>query len=242
MEQLNIAICEDNSAELEHLLAILAASAFPTKITPFSCGEDLLLNYQAGSYDLILMDIYMGGITGVETISRLRQLDTDVIVAFTTSSTDHALEGYRLDALKYLEKPIQAQALLALLELVRLKKNNLPSLRLQIHGKAAAIPFREIVYLEQRSHHLLVYLTGGRQLQAVEQLNKIEAQFPKDDFFRCHKSFLVNLSKVKNLDRELMVFTMEDGHNVHIRRGSLPAARKAFEGFLAAQAAGIDPA
>lgn len=242
MNHLEVAICEDNPEEERQLVSILKNSRFPVKVSAFHCGEDLLEEYQAGKYDLILMDIYMEGMTGVETIRSLRQIDATVPVAFTTTSLDHTLESYRLEALKYLEKPVQVKAVQDLLELARLKKENTPQLLLRINGQAVGVPLAGILYVEQRYHHLLVFLDGGEVLRTTEKLDDLEKQFQGQSFFRCHKSFLVNLASVKNLDKELMVFTMKAGHNVHIRRESLGKARKAFEAYLIAMTRGADQA
>lgn len=232
MESLQIAICEDSIDEQNRILYILEHSNFPVNITVFDCGEKLLENYNEGKFDLIFMDIYMPGISGVETITQIRRVDESVPVAFTTTSTDHTLESYRLNALKYIEKPVKERAVYELLELAQLRKKNAPHLTLKIRGKEVAIQFEKIVHIEQKSHNIFLLLTGGEIIKANERLEHIEPQFERLDFFRCHKSFLVNLSYVKNIDRELMVFVMKEGKNVHIRRESMVVARKAFETYL----------
>lgn len=232
MENLQIAVCEDSIEEQDRILYILENSNFPVEITVFNCGEPLLENYIAGKFDLIFMDIYMTGISGVETVTQIRKFDENVPIAFTTTSTDHTLESYRLNALKYIEKPVQERAVYELLELAQLRKKNAPHLTLKIRGKEVAIQFEKIVHIEQKSHNIFLLLTGGEIIKANERLEHIEPQFEGRDFFRCHKSFLVNLSYVKNLDKELMVFIMKEGKNVHIRRDSMVIARKAFETHL----------
>ncbi|MGL5257687.1 MAG: LytR/AlgR family response regulator transcription factor [Proteocatella sp.] len=232
MESLQIAICEDSIEAQDRILYILENSNFPVNITVFDCGEKLLENYNEGKFDLIFMDIYMPGISGVETITQIRRVDDSIPVAFTTTSTDHTLESYRLNALKYIEKPIKERAVYELLELAQLRKKNAPHLTLKIRGKEVAVQFEKIVHIEQKSHNIFLLLTGGEIIKANEKLEHIEAQFEDLHFFRCHKSFLVNLSYVKNIDRELMVFIMKEGKNVHIRRESMVIARKAFETYL----------
>lgn len=232
MENLQIAVCEDNIEEQNSLLYILENSGFPVKITIFNCGEDLLADYSKGKFDLIFMDIYMSGISGVETVTEIRKIDENVPIAFTTTSTDHTLESYRLNALKYIEKPVKEGAVHDLLELAQLKKKNVPHLIVKIKGKDTSIPFERILYAEQKSHTLYLFLTGNEVIKANEKLDNVEAQFEGHSFFRCHKSYLVNFSYVKNLDKELMVFKMKEGKNVHIRRESMTIVRKAFETYL----------
>lgn len=232
MEHLKIAVCEDSLEDQSNLVYILENSAFPANITIFNCGEDLLTDYSKGKLDLIFMDIYMSGISGVETVTEIRKMDETIPIAFTTTSTDHTLESYRLNALKYIEKPVKEKAVHELLELAQLRKKNVPHLIVKINGKHISIPFERILYAEQKSHTLFLFLTGGEIIKANEKLDNVEDQFEGHPFFRCHKSYLVNFSYVKNLDKELMVFKMKEGNNVHIRRESMTIVRKAFETYL----------
>ena len=79
-EPLKIAICEDTKSEEEQLLSILNQITIPTECTIFQCGENLLKTYRPQKFDLLLMDIYMDGITGVEAISKIREIDEDIPV------------------------------------------------------------------------------------------------------------------------------------------------------------------
>lgn len=236
METLYVAVCEDDQEEQQKLLSVLHKSEFPLETAVYSCGEDFLKEYRQGKFDLIFMDIYMGEITGVEVIARLRQAGDGVPVAFITASTEHALESYRLEALKYIEKPLKQKAVLELLQFARIKKEYAPRLRLKKNGQEFSMPFERILYVEQKDHLLSLYLTGGEIVQVRERMDAIEPQFAEQPFFRCHKSYLVNLAYVTQLDRELMVFVMKEGHNVHIRRESMGKARKVYEAYLFAAA------
>lgn len=232
MEDLQIAVCEDLLEEQQRLLTQIQKSGIPASCTTFESGEAFLQDYRIGKYDLIFMDIYMVGITGIETVTAIREIDEAVPIAFVTTSTDHTLESYRLEALKYIEKPVKEKAVVELLRMAQLKKENTPRLILKIGGKDCSVAFERILYAEQKAHSLCLFLTGGEVLQVNEKLENVENQFLSQPFFRCHKSYLVNLSYVKALDSELMVFAMKEGKNVHIRRESMGKARKAFEAYL----------
>lgn len=240
MEPLRIAVCEDSTEEQKMLLAILKQSDIPTETIVFASGEDFLKDYRRGKFDLLLMDIYMGGMTGVEVVTNIRKTDESLIVAFITTSTDHTLAGYRLNVVKYIEKPVNEKALQELLAFAQLKKENTPRFLLRIGGKEHALPFEEILFIEQIDHTLYLHLIGGEVLETTGKLTKIEPQFADQPFFRCHKSYLVNLSHVTELDKWLMVFVMSEGGTVHIRRESMGKAKKAYEAYLFAAARGID--
>lgn len=242
MVDLQVALCEDSDEEQKKLLAILAESKIATQTTVFANGEDFLKEYRYGKYDLLLMDIYMGGMTGVEVVTEIRKTDESLIVAFITTSTDHTLAGYRLNAIKYIEKPVKKKAVLELLELTQLKKESAPRLALKKGGKEISIPFERILYVEQKDRALYLNLTGGEVLQVNGKLDEIQPQFVMQPnlhlqpFFRCHKSYLVNLTHVAELDKWLMQFIMKEGGAVYIRRENMGKAKKAFEAYLFAAA------
>ena len=240
MEPLRIAVCEDSAEEQQKLLAILEQSKIRTEPAIFSSGEDFLKTYRRGRYDLLFMDIYMGGMTGIEAVSEIRKTDDLLVVAFITTSTDHTLESYRLNAVKYIEKPVKEKSVRELLQFAQIKKENIPRLILKIGGKELSLPFERILYAEQKDHTLHLHLTGDEVLQANTKLDKIEPQFEGQPFFRCHKSYLVNLAHVAELDKWLMVFVMNEGNQVHIRRESMGKAKKAYETYLFAAARGLN--
>ncbi|MEG1269653.1 MAG: response regulator, partial [Oscillospiraceae bacterium] len=101
-------------------------SGIPASCTTFESGEAFLQDYRAEKYDLIFMDIYMARITEIETVTAIREIDGAVPIAFVTTSTDHTLKSYRLEALKYIEKPVKKKAVQELLSLAQLKKENTP--------------------------------------------------------------------------------------------------------------------
>lgn len=232
MEPLHIAVCEDSVEEQKNLLAILERSEIPIETAVFSNGEDFLKVYQPGKYDLLFMDIYMGGMTGVEVVTEIRKTDETLVVAFITASTEHTLESYRLKVLQYIEKPLKEKAVLELLAFAKLKRKDAPRLLLKIGVKEVSLPFDQILYAEQKNHTLYLNLTGGEILKANTKLDTIEPQFTGQPFFRCHKSYLVNLCHVVELDKCLRVFVMKEGATVYIRRESLAKAKKAFADYL----------
>ena len=233
-EPLKIAVCEDTSADRSRLVQILQTAAIPTQCTVFADGEALLEAFRPQAFDLLLADIFLGEgkMTGIETVSRLRDLGSDIPVAFITTSTDYTLESYRLSALKYIEKPFKPEDLNDILTLALLKKNSAPALVVQKNGRDERIPFSQIVYLEQQKHRLHIHQTDGTVLQVYERLTPLLSLLPPQDFFCPHKSFAANLAHVCSIDAELKCFVMDDGDNVPIRRESMGQAKKALENYL----------
>ena len=230
---LKIAICEDEADQKNILLQLLDESDIKNTSVVFANGEDLLADFKPGKYDLILMDIYMDGeLTGIKTVKLIRKKDKDIPVAFVTTSKDHALESYRLSAMKYIEKPYSKESIEDILHLALLKKNELPSLFVQRNGVMERVPFANILYMEQHMHKVYIYLKNKENFSVYGKLSELNKQLPESSFFLPHKSFAVNLSYVMYMDMELRSFVMENKTIIPIRREFLTKAKKALEGFL----------
>jgi len=225
-----IAILEDFPEDAQLLLRYISESGIPAKCQCYSTCDALIKDFVPGRYDLIFLDIYMGNVQqGVDVAAKIRESDAMVTLTFTTSSEEHALESYRLKAFAYLEKPIHPADVREVIEQVVIRRKRAPSIQLLISGKKQQIPLQTILYFEQKDHAVQVNTFSGvlRTSQTVN-LGDIQPRLPSG-FFRCHQSYIANLRYVKELDRELRIFWMQNGDAVYIRRQSLGKATRAYE-------------
>lgn len=236
MEPITIAICDDLPTEREKLLSLLEQSPIETACTQFGSGEELLEVFHPGVFDLLLMDIYMDEMTGVEAVRKIREMDENIPIAFTTTSTEHTLESYRLSVLKYLEKPVHQKEVDDLLRLVKLQKESAPRLAIQQNGKAQKILLSELLYLEQKGHHVHLSLKNGKNIQLYGKLSNLLPQLEEQPFFCPHKSYCVNLAFVCGINAEYQCYQMTDGKYIPISRPNRAKAKKAYEDFLFARA------
>lgn len=238
MEPLNLAICDDLPEEREKLLALLEQAPIATNCTQFGSSEELLEAFRPGKFDLLLMDIYMDGMTGVEAVQKIREMDEAIPIAFTTTSTDHTLESYRLSVLKYLEKPVQQKEIDDLLRLVKLQKDSAPRLAIQQNGKTQKLPLSELMVLEQQGHHVMLSLKGGSTIQLYGKLSDLLPQLEGQPFFCPHKSYCVNLAFVRGINEEYQSYELADGKQVPISRTNRAKAKRAWEDYLFARTRG----
>ena len=236
---LNIAICEDNAEEEEKLLSILKAININNSCSVFHSAEELLKVYKPYEYDLLLMDIYLPGLTGVEAVTKIREIDEEVTVAFITTSKDYALESYRLFALKYIEKPYNKKEIESILKLAQMEKDNAPGLTVHRNRKDEKYRFSQILYLEAQGRQVNIYLKSGETVSVYEKLSSLLPQLTEQPFFSPHKSYCVNLQQVQYIDTELKCFFMINGKNVPIRRETMGKAKQALKEFLFSQTRGI---
>ena len=235
---LYIAVCEDTQTDADQLLAALESCQIPVKCELFSGAEELLSVFRPDRYDLLISDIYMGGISGIQLVTRIRELDQNLPVAFITTSTDFALESYRLSALKYIEKPFHQKELEDLLKLACLERDSAPSLSVIHGGKEERFILSRILYLEQHAHQVEIHLRDGSCETVRGKLSQLLPQLEGHGFFQPHSSFAVSLSRVRSIDSELRCFVMQDGKNIPIRRESMSRARQALREHLFASTRG----
>ena len=238
-DALRVAICEDTPEDASKLLSIMEQIKLPTTCAIFPSAESFLEVYSPGGFDLLLSDIYMTGMSGVDLVTRIRETDEELPVAFVTTSPDHTLESYRLSVLKYIEKPYRKRDIESILHLARMERDSLPALSIRQNGKEDKVRLSQIVFLEQQSHRLNIHLSGGTVYQISDKLSQYLDELEENDFFQPHKSFAVNLSFVRSIDTDLRCFVMQGGKNVPIRRESMSKARQALQDHLFRQTRSI---
>lgn len=229
---LNIAICEDSEEEEKIILSMLENCSINNIPAIFHSGEELLEIYEPEKFDLLLMDIFMGGISGIDTIEKIRAVDENIPVAFVTTSTDFTLESYRLNALKYIEKPYNLKDIENTLKLALLEKESAPGLIVHKNRKELKLKFSQIIYIETSARKLNIYMNNSEVIQVNEKLSSIIPQLEDESFVSPHKSFSVNLAHVQYIDPEIKSFIMDNGDNVPIKRELLSKAKKALENYI----------
>ncbi|MEE8807395.1 MAG: LytTR family DNA-binding domain-containing protein [Lactimicrobium sp.] len=231
-EKLVLGICENEPQEYDALLALIQKSNFTCEITSFQDGESFLQSYFPGKYDLILMDIYMNGMSGVEVLEKVRKIDPDTPAAFITTSLDHALDGYKLHVGRYLHKPLVQKEVYEVLEFAMKQKALRPAIDVKAHAETEHIFLNDILYIEHQSRTTVFHLTSGENVEVQMRLDDLMKELPADLFLRCHQSYIVNLSHAKRIDDELNVFVMANDDTVYIRRTSMKDAKNAWKNFM----------
>lgn len=231
---LRIAICEDNRTDACVLRRFIEESGVATLCKTFSSANALQEAFLPQEFDLIFLDIYFDGVAaGIEAASRIRKADEHVVLAFTTVSTDHALDGYRLGALKYLEKPLTYEAVKEALALATMKRSTRETISILAGGKIIEVILDTILYFEMNAavHAVSIHLHNKtmRASQSV-RLDDIEKMLPKEQFVRCHRGFIVNMRRVTRFDGP--DFIMENGEKVFVRLKDQKKVRRIYEEFI----------
>ncbi|MCR5417169.1 MAG: LytTR family DNA-binding domain-containing protein [Pseudobutyrivibrio sp.] len=172
-------------------------------ITTFESGEIFLERFK-GQFDLVLMDIDMPGINGVDTARALRKIDREVVLMFVTAMPQYALSGYEVDAIDYVIKPVSypdfALKLKKALRFVVMNKADEP-LVLQTATGIVSLPISEIYYVES-SLHYCIYHTKDQEYRVRESISNAEKKLAPFNFARCNSGYLVALKHVKAIIKD----------------------------------------
>ena len=212
---MKIAICDDEKYDLEKIEYLLKQELQKHSISIFeidtylSPSEFLWNNEKIMQYDVIFLDINMPQVNGIKVAEKIRELRHDVLLIFITAFLDYALEGYRLEAIRFLLKDMLEVMMPECVQTI-IKKLNLHSKKMEyrfIEGKRE-IYVDSIMYIESRMHKLLFFLKGTKEktYSIYEKLDNIEAHLFSYGFLRIHKSYLINtkyINKIANYKVEM---------------------------------------
>ena len=233
---MRIAVVDDLKAERallkERVSRQLALRGVEAEILEFESGEAFLAAEKERRFSAAFLDIYMEGLSGMDAAKELRKTDTDCLLIFTTTSTDHALEGFQVRALHYLVKPFSEEELSGLLtEMLAKLPRPEPVLTVKVSGSDVRLRYRDIVSAEHFAHMINIRTTAGKTL-ATRQSFKVFAEPLKKDprFFVCGRGVIVNLEHAA--DFQDAAFCMTDGSRVYVNQELLKPARQALMEFL----------
>lgn len=202
-----VAICDDEATSLqinEALTAqVLSEAGIEYETVCFTDMQSMIdtLSKKDVEYDVLLCDILAVGMNGIEAAKELRRLGESLSIIFISSTAEYALEGYQVDALRYIQKPIQIEKLKeALISAYRMKDTKGDTLTFQVGDKLYKIPFGEIEYLESQGRETVVS-TINEQISVHMKFSDMEQLLPEDSFVRCHRSYIINMHYVKDLAR-----------------------------------------
>lgn len=232
---MRIAIVDDIASEREILKGWVAVQAarlsLDAAVSCYASGTNFLAAAGKERFDLVFLDIYMGNENGVDTAGALRRFDADCMLVFTTTSTDHALEGFRVRALHYLVKPCTEPDLAALFdEVIKRLPADDRYLEMNTAGGTVRLRFRDILYAEHYQHQIYVYGTDGKRYVTRRTFREFTDALTDKRFFLCSRGVIVNMEHAEDFDGS--DFILKNEKRVPVSRGLAKAARTAFGDYL----------
>ena len=235
---LKIAICDDekefrDAAECM-LKQYMEEKAIPFEVETFGISSELVDMTERGIlYDIYLLDIYMPGVTGMSVATELRSRGVKSPIIFLTSSTDHALEAFGVDATHYLLKPYSKENFYVgmdkAMQSITSHKND--SVILKVDNDYRSILVSKLIYCEAEDKYQRLYLENGEKLLiriSGADLYKQLSQF--DSFYHCGRAHIINLDYISRVTVEGVIFT--NGRALKLPHTVLAGLKKAFFNYF----------
>lgn len=198
---MKVAVCDDNAEYIKSIVENLNGLNDPNIECDTYCGsEELLAAYKSkGTYDLVFLDVEMGGINGIETGERIRNIDNHAVIVFVTSYMTYASKCYSSSPLWFLLKPIDGAEFEKMFSAVRKKLARQSKVIAFTYDKTHVRLFCEdIIYCESQDHNTWIY-TKDERYRIGKKLSDLSSALDTDTMFRVHKSFVVNFSFIKTI-------------------------------------------
>ncbi len=227
---IRIGICDDSPAFLQQTKFLIdhwdeRPQSLVTEL--FSDGDSLLQAHGANPFDILLLDVVMPLLNGIDTAKELRETDKNVKIVFLTSSPEFAVDSYRVKASDYLLKPVTPDLLFSCLsELISQLQETDRCLLVRGPEATHRISLGQLSHIEAQGKYIYFYLMSGSVIRSLEPLYAVEKKLmPEDGFFKCHRSYLVNLHLIQQYSSRVILTGTGQ---------SIPIARNCQKDFEAA--------
>ncbi|MCD8144888.1 MAG: LytTR family DNA-binding domain-containing protein [Oscillospiraceae bacterium] len=224
-----VAVCDDSQTDAEYVLELLnqwsEQREVPVQSETFSSAERFLFRYaEDKDWDILLLDIEMGEMDGVTMARQVRRDNETVQIVFLTGYSDYIAEGYEVEALHYLMKPVSRDKLFAVLDrALEKQKQNERCLNLDLSGEMVRIPFYEIRYLSV--HQNYVTISAKREYTVRRTLAELE-QTLDSRFCRVGRSLILNLRVIRRVTKTEVY--LSDGTVLPLPRGAYEPLNRAI--------------
>lgn len=216
-----ISVIDDDSADTEYVAALVSSWAksagHTASVLRFPSAEAFLFQYEEETdFDILLMDIQMGEMNGVDLAKRVRNGNDKVQIVFITGYPDFLAEGYEVDALHYLMKPVSPEKLYAVLDKAIANLGRAERRLSVTHDRRTDfVPLSQVLYVEAQKQYVLIH--------TFEQTYRMKQSFAEtireldEFFFQCQRSFCVNLCHVTQIKSGGVL--LKNGEEIPISRG-----------------------
>lgn len=227
-----IGLCDDDIVQLNYIKSLIIQWADNNKISCdiklFRSAEELLFEHSVSfPFDLLILDIQMGNMNGMDLAKKIRMVDNHIPILFLTGLTDYVYEGYEVGALRYLIKPVKEEQLIKVLDGVLLGYIITPKKYyiFSYEGETIKLDLDDIICMEALGHYLKL-VTDKRVYQWKESISNVRKALDSSDFIPTHRSFLVNLKYVDKINKTDCL--LSGGMMVPISRSNYQLFNRAF--------------
>lgn len=237
-----IALCDDETAELtktEKMLGAYEQEHIDADFTieRFESTDELLCMVSEGKYSphLIFMDIYIPGETGesvplgIEAARQLRDMGSEAKLVFLTTSKEHALDAFEVEAFQYLLKPVQSDKLFSLLDRLRnkLEEEREKYILLRVEGMLTRVSLNDIVYCEAQGKYQCIYMEDGTEVMQNLTMTRIYEMFSVcQELVKVGVSYIIHLEHIVSMNAQEVL--MDNGRKIYLPRGTYRTLREQY--------------
>jgi len=233
MDKIRIALCDDNDMERRIIRFMInqyiKEHEYAIQLEEFSSG-DVLLKSDVTTYDLVILDIYMGGLNGIDTAKELLHIHPKGKIIFCSSSNEFAEESYDVEAFRYLVKPLSTEKLHQCLDrFFRLCKDK-KVLEYKYQRTVRSMLLKDVIWIEAAGRHSIIH-TEKEQIETNTSLAEFAEKLMSADFVKPIRYALVSLKEVTEVTADTLVLT--DGTKIPVSREKRKEIQEAFMQFQA---------
>lgn len=235
---LQIAICDDERFYREKLGRLLKQYLqkhnLPYAIAEFVSGEEFLGQCpNRVKYDIVFLDISMEKMDGVQTAQQIRAFHSDTSIVFVTAFIDYALEGYKVDAVRYILKESPDDAIAECMDAI-LRKRKTAQIAFPFPEGEKKLYTENILYVESRKHRAVFFYMEKEivSYQIYEKLDVVEERLSGCGFLRIHKSYLVNMKHIRKISNYLAF--LDTGEELPVPRTKYQKVKEEFVAYQGA--------
>ncbi len=226
---MKIAICDDEKIFVNKLCEYLWQESDCT-VECFTNPAALLKQYEEGErFDVVFLDIKMRTLNGISLARRIRNYDAHIIIVFLTAYLEYAPDGYKVNAFRYLLKPVSAKEISLVMKDIRQHLKQSHKLVLKTPQNEIILHCEDIIYLQANDKEITLYYLN-KSLEIHKSLNEFATQLPSEFFFRIHRKYIVNLSHVREFDEKQL--TLDCGCTLPISRRNYREFRNALNQYI----------
>lgn len=234
MRDIRVGVVEDDPTACQRVLDYMnqyhSETGTEFTISVFDDGEKIVEKYTP-TYDILLLDIEMKHMDGMAAARQIRERDDSVVIVFITAAPQYAINGYEVQALSYLLKPVPyfafRQEIKRSIDMVRRRADD--AMLIDTGGKQMRVELSDVLYIESIRHTIIIHTLGGK-LSVTGTLKDFEERLAGQSFFRSNSCYLVNMQHVVGVDGQDCV--MSNGEALRISRPRKKAFLVALANYL----------
>ncbi|NFH40309.1 LytR/AlgR family response regulator transcription factor [Clostridium sporogenes] len=234
---IKIAVCDDEILQrldiIKKIKSVLKNNYcdYHYDIEEFSSGEQLI--FSDIYFDIVFLDIKMDKFSGIDIAKHMRENNNDTKIVFITAFKEYVFEAFDVGAFHYLIKPVDEKKIFKImdriLKMFSYKENNEKCIIVKKGKNTIKVLLDNIHFFEVQNRIINIH-TQREVIQYYDKIKNIEAEVPRNSFFRCHRSYIVNLKYVMKFDKTEIV--LDNNTKIMLAKGKYDEFSKTFLKYI----------